>query len=118
MSCTITSCLEQHCGHISLCAQCSSVRTYLSFPRAPSLPLWLPQLLPPPGDSSVVQHDACWAGADRCALPRYTVVAQELVVRSRGVLKERGWRLPNDKLGSGDDISVFVIPLGGPGNYM
>uniref|UniRef100_A0A8C0H7A5 Protein phosphatase, Mg2+/Mn2+ dependent 1J n=1 Tax=Chelonoidis abingdonii TaxID=106734 RepID=A0A8C0H7A5_CHEAB len=48
---------------------------------------------------------------------RYTVAAYELVVRSRGVLKERGWRLPNDKLGSGDDISVFVIPLGGPGNY-
>ncbi|KGL96097.1 Protein phosphatase 1J, partial [Charadrius vociferus] len=42
---------------------------------------------------------------------RYTMVAQELVVRSRGVLKERGWRLANDKLGSGDDISVFVIPL-------
>uniref|UniRef100_A0A8C0BR07 Protein phosphatase, Mg2+/Mn2+ dependent 1J n=1 Tax=Buteo japonicus TaxID=224669 RepID=A0A8C0BR07_9AVES len=53
-----------------------------------------------------------------CAVPpRYTMVAQELVVRSRGVLKERGWRLANDKLGSGDDISVFVIPLGGPGNY-
>ncbi|KAM6295284.1 protein phosphatase 1J [Aegotheles albertisi] len=48
---------------------------------------------------------------------RYTMVAQELVVRSRGVLKERGWRLANDRLGSGDDISVFVIPLGGPGNY-
>ncbi|XP_074019370.1 protein phosphatase 1J isoform X2 [Numenius arquata] len=48
---------------------------------------------------------------------RYTMVAQELVVRSRGMLKERGWRLANDKLGSGDDISVFVIPLGGPGNY-
>ncbi|XP_077191037.1 protein phosphatase 1J isoform X2 [Paroedura picta] len=48
---------------------------------------------------------------------RYTMVAQELVVRSRGVLKDRGWRLANDKLGSGDDISVFVIPLGGPGNY-
>ncbi|XP_064894804.1 protein phosphatase 1J isoform X2 [Columba livia] len=48
---------------------------------------------------------------------RYTMVAQELVMRSRGVLKERGWRLANDKLGSGDDISVFVIPLGGPGNY-
>ncbi|XP_067414890.1 protein phosphatase 1J isoform X1 [Emydura macquarii macquarii] len=48
---------------------------------------------------------------------RYTMVAQELVVRSRGVLKERGWRLANDKLASGDDISVFVIPLGGPGNY-
>ncbi|XP_061869504.1 protein phosphatase 1J isoform X2 [Colius striatus] len=49
---------------------------------------------------------------------RYTMVAQELVVRSRGMLKERGWRLANDKLGSGDDISVFVIPLGGDGgNY-
>ncbi|XP_037740936.1 protein phosphatase 1J isoform X4 [Chelonia mydas] len=48
---------------------------------------------------------------------RYTMAACELVVRSRGVLKERGWRLANDKLGSGDDISVFVIPLGGPGNY-
>ncbi|XP_065447514.1 protein phosphatase 1J isoform X2 [Chrysemys picta bellii] len=48
---------------------------------------------------------------------RYTRAAHELVVRSRGVLKERGWRLVNDKLGSGDDISVFVIPLGGPGNY-
>uniref|UniRef100_A0A8D0BA85 Protein phosphatase, Mg2+/Mn2+ dependent 1J n=1 Tax=Salvator merianae TaxID=96440 RepID=A0A8D0BA85_SALMN len=48
---------------------------------------------------------------------RYTMVAQELVMRSRGILKDRGWRLANDKLGSGDDISVFVIPLGGPGNY-
>uniref|UniRef100_A0A674K4K9 Protein phosphatase, Mg2+/Mn2+ dependent 1J n=1 Tax=Terrapene triunguis TaxID=2587831 RepID=A0A674K4K9_9SAUR len=48
---------------------------------------------------------------------RYTKAAYELVVRSRGALKERGWRLANDKLGSGDDISVFVIPLGGPGNY-
>ncbi|XP_054837779.1 protein phosphatase 1J isoform X2 [Eublepharis macularius] len=48
---------------------------------------------------------------------RYTMVAQELVMRSRGVLKDRGWRLANDKLGSGDDISVFVVPLGGPGNY-
>ncbi|KAF7254679.1 Protein phosphatase 1J [Varanus komodoensis] len=38
---------------------------------------------------------------------RYTMVAQELVMRSRGVLKDRGWRLANDKLGSGDDISVF-----------
>ena len=58
------------------------------------------------------------AAEPHCAVPpRYTMVAQELVVRSRGVLKERGWRLANDKLGSGDDISVFVIPLGGPGNY-
>lgn len=34
-------------------------------------------------------------------------------MRSRGVMKERGWRLPNDRLGSGDDITVFVIPLAG-----
>ncbi|XP_037535383.1 protein phosphatase 1H [Nematolebias whitei] len=44
---------------------------------------------------------------------RYTLAAQDLLMRSRGVLKERGWRLPNDKLGSGDDITVFVIPLAG-----
>lgn len=91
--------------------------------REPFLHLWLLQLL---------LH--CWGwqrGASEPAgrgfgvlltrsvlyPPRYTMVAQELVVRSRGVLKERGWRLPNDRLGSGDDISVFVIPLGGPGNY-
>ncbi len=36
-------------------------------------------------------------------------------MRSRGVLKERGWRLPNERLGSGDDITVFVIPLAGAG---
>ncbi|XP_062327932.1 protein phosphatase 1H [Osmerus eperlanus] len=42
---------------------------------------------------------------------RYTLAAQDLLMRSRGVLKERGWRLPNDRLGSGDDITVFVIPL-------
>ncbi|KAF6733843.1 Protein phosphatase 1H [Oryzias melastigma] len=44
---------------------------------------------------------------------RYTLAAQDLLMRSRGVLKERGWRLSNDKLGSGDDITVFVIPLVG-----
>uniref|UniRef100_A0A1A8FPW5 Protein phosphatase, Mg2+/Mn2+ dependent, 1J n=1 Tax=Nothobranchius korthausae TaxID=1143690 RepID=A0A1A8FPW5_9TELE len=44
---------------------------------------------------------------------RYTLAAQDLLMRSRGVLKERGWRLPNDKLGSGDDITVFVVPLAG-----
>lgn len=42
---------------------------------------------------------------------RYTQAAQDLLMRSRGVLKERGWRLPSEKLGSGDDITVFVIPL-------
>ncbi|XP_053261866.1 protein phosphatase 1H isoform X1 [Podarcis raffonei] len=42
---------------------------------------------------------------------RYTLAAQDLVMRARGVLKDRGWRISNDRLGSGDDISVFVIPL-------
>lgn len=48
-----------------------------------------------------------------CILCRYSLAAQDLLMRSRGVLKDRGWRLPNEKLGSGDDITVFVIPLAG-----
>ncbi|CDQ83123.1 unnamed protein product [Oncorhynchus mykiss] len=47
-------------------------------------------------------------------LKRYTLAAQDLLMRSRGVLKERGWRLPNERLGSGDDITCYVIPLAGP----
>lgn len=46
-----------------------------------------------------------------CLLHRYTLAAQDLVMRARGVLKDRGWRISNDRLGSGDDISVYVIPL-------
>ncbi|XP_066580356.1 protein phosphatase 1H [Amia ocellicauda] len=42
---------------------------------------------------------------------RYTLAAQDLVMRARGVLKDRGWRISNDRLGSGDDISVYIIPL-------
>ncbi|XP_029992261.1 protein phosphatase 1H isoform X2 [Sphaeramia orbicularis] len=42
---------------------------------------------------------------------RYTMAAQDLVMRARGVLKDRGWRITNDRLGSGDDISVYIIPL-------
>ena len=42
---------------------------------------------------------------------RYTVAAQDLVVHARGVLNSNGWRTPAGALGSGDDISVFVIPL-------
>ncbi|XP_023659906.2 protein phosphatase 1H [Paramormyrops kingsleyae] len=53
------------------------------------------------------------SGCDPIDPMRYTLAAQDLLMRSRGVLKERGWRLPNDKLGSGDDITVFVIPLAG-----
>uniref|UniRef100_A0A8C4PYC8 Protein phosphatase, Mg2+/Mn2+ dependent, 1H n=1 Tax=Eptatretus burgeri TaxID=7764 RepID=A0A8C4PYC8_EPTBU len=42
---------------------------------------------------------------------RYTLVAQELVMKARGVLRDKGWRISNEKLGSGDDISVFLFPL-------
>ncbi|XP_053741260.1 protein phosphatase 1H isoform X1 [Synchiropus splendidus] len=42
---------------------------------------------------------------------RYTMAAQDLVMRARGVLKERGWRISDDRLGSGDDISVCIVPL-------
>ncbi|XP_029910231.1 protein phosphatase 1H [Myripristis murdjan] len=42
---------------------------------------------------------------------RYTMAAQDLVMRARGVLKDRGWRISNERLGSGDDISVYIIPL-------
>ncbi|KAM7397041.1 hypothetical protein PAMP_020039 [Pampus punctatissimus] len=42
---------------------------------------------------------------------RYTMAAQDLVMRARGMLKDRGWRISNDRLGSGDDISVYIIPL-------
>ncbi|XP_054995010.1 protein phosphatase 1J isoform X2 [Sorex araneus] len=48
---------------------------------------------------------------------RYTALAQALVLGARGNPQDRDWRLPNNKLGSGDDISVFVIPLGGPCIY-
>ncbi|XP_077373573.1 protein phosphatase 1H isoform X1 [Festucalex cinctus] len=42
---------------------------------------------------------------------RYTMAAQDLVMHARGVLKDGGWRISGDRLGSGDDISVYVIPL-------
>ncbi|XP_036432264.1 protein phosphatase 1H isoform X1 [Colossoma macropomum] len=42
---------------------------------------------------------------------RYTMAAQDLVMKARGVLSDRGWRIANDGLGSGDDISVYIIPL-------
>lgn len=61
-------------------------------------------------NDSVNKDDHKWCS---CVSRRYTMAAQDLLMRSRGVLKERGWRLPNDKLGSGDDITVFVIPLAG-----
>uniref|UniRef100_A0A8C2KZN7 Protein phosphatase, Mg2+/Mn2+ dependent, 1H n=1 Tax=Cyprinus carpio TaxID=7962 RepID=A0A8C2KZN7_CYPCA len=42
---------------------------------------------------------------------RYTMAAQDLVMKARGVLRDQGWRIAGDRLGSGDDISVFIIPL-------
>ncbi|KAK2834747.1 hypothetical protein Q7C36_015448 [Tachysurus vachellii] len=42
---------------------------------------------------------------------QYTLAAQELVMKARGVLTEQGWRTPIGRPGSGDDISVYIIPL-------
>ena len=56
-------------------------------------------------DVSVVRVLTAWFP------PRYTMAAQDLVMRARGVLRDRGWRIANDRLGSGDDISVYIIPL-------
>ncbi|CAL8247392.1 unnamed protein product [Merluccius merluccius] len=51
------------------------------------------------------------ANSDPDDLHRYTMAVQDLVMRARGVLRDRGWRITNERLGSGDDISVFIIPL-------
>ncbi|XP_063072977.1 protein phosphatase 1H-like [Engraulis encrasicolus] len=51
------------------------------------------------------------ANCDPDDLHRYTMAAQDLVMRARGVLRDRGWRITNERLGSGDDISVYIIPL-------
>ncbi|XP_067284601.1 protein phosphatase 1H-like [Pseudorasbora parva] len=51
------------------------------------------------------------ANCDPDDLHRYTMAAQDLVMRARGVLRDQGWRIDNDRLGSGDDISVYIIPL-------
>ncbi|TSK13427.1 Protein phosphatase 1H [Bagarius yarrelli] len=42
---------------------------------------------------------------------QYTLAAQELVIKARGVLTEQGWRTATGRMGSGDDISVYIIPL-------
>lgn len=39
------------------------------------------------------------------------MAAKELVMKARGVITEQGWRTANGRLGSGDDISVYIIPL-------
>ncbi|XP_033114622.1 protein phosphatase 1H-like isoform X2 [Anneissia japonica] len=42
---------------------------------------------------------------------RYTSAAQDLVMASRGILRENGWRTKSNALASGDDITAMVIPL-------
>ncbi|MPC39216.1 protein phosphatase 1H-like isoform X1 [Portunus trituberculatus] len=42
---------------------------------------------------------------------RYTSAAQDLVMGSRGKLKERYWRTGDDKHATIDDITVFVVPI-------
>ncbi|XP_077567175.1 protein phosphatase 1H isoform X1 [Stigmatopora nigra] len=49
---------------------------------------------------------------------RYSMAAQDLVMKARGVLKDGAWRISGDRLGSGDDISVYVIPLGRGGDQL
>lgn len=46
---------------------------------------------------------------------RYTSAAQDLVMSSRGKLRDRGkgWKTQDNKVATIDDISVFVIPLKG-----
>lgn len=44
---------------------------------------------------------------------RYISAAQDLVMYSRGKLKERSWRTVDNRAATIDDISVFVIPLRG-----
>ncbi|XP_023239562.1 protein phosphatase 1H-like [Centruroides sculpturatus] len=42
---------------------------------------------------------------------RYISAAQDLVMHSRGKLRERYWRTADNTPATIDDISVFVIPL-------
>ncbi|XP_016322796.1 protein phosphatase 1H isoform X2 [Sinocyclocheilus anshuiensis] len=53
----------------------------------------------------------CLGNCDPDDKHRYTMAAQDLVMKARGVLRDQGWRIAGDRLGSGDDISVFIIPL-------
>ncbi|XP_076127660.1 protein phosphatase 1H [Alosa pseudoharengus] len=63
-------------------------------------------------NQEVAEAVTCFLGnCDPDDQNRYTMAAQDLVMRARGVLRDRGWRIANDRLGSGDDISVYIIPL-------
>lgn len=41
----------------------------------------------------------------------YTQMARDLVLAARGTFGKKGWRTKKDQIASGDDITVFVIPL-------
>ncbi|XP_026105412.1 protein phosphatase 1H-like [Carassius auratus] len=63
-------------------------------------------------NQEVVEAVSCFLGnCDPDDQHRYTMAAQDLVMKARGVLRDQGWRIAGDRLGSGDDISVFIIPL-------
>lgn len=41
----------------------------------------------------------------------YTQMARDLILAARGTFGKKGWRTKKDQIASGDDITVFVIPL-------
>jgi serine/threonine protein phosphatase PrpC len=41
----------------------------------------------------------------------YTAIANNLVLAARGTLGKKGWRTAKEQIASGDDITVFVVPL-------
>ena len=41
----------------------------------------------------------------------YMLIARDLVLAARGTFGKKGWRTKKDQIASGDDITVFVIPL-------
>jgi len=41
----------------------------------------------------------------------YTSIAHDLILAARGTFGKKGWRTKKDQIASGDDITVFVVPL-------
>ena len=41
----------------------------------------------------------------------YTNIAHDLVLAARGTFGKKGWRTAKEQIASGDDITVFVVPL-------
>uniref|UniRef100_A0A8C6UE55 Protein phosphatase, Mg2+/Mn2+ dependent, 1H n=1 Tax=Neogobius melanostomus TaxID=47308 RepID=A0A8C6UE55_9GOBI len=53
-------------------------------------------------NQEVAEAVSCFlANCDPDDQHRYTMAAQDLVMKARGFLKDRGWRISNDRLGSG-----------------